>query len=143
MDHPVCPDLINARLYYMFDTTEWTHNFENASQKTLNGTVKNVNAQDACALAAGMMAAKPTGPNSFKTPALAFFSGDRILGRPPVQSVRPWGPGCKIGADGGVAKGWGRASHPGAVQTFHRWPHLRLHQWCTRSSGVGRAPMQV
>ena len=46
MDHPVCPDLINARLYYMFDTTEWTHNFENTSQKTLNGTVKNLSAQD-------------------------------------------------------------------------------------------------
>lgn len=70
MDHPVCPHLINARMYYMYDTTEWSHNTESINEKHLKGTVKGLSADSTAKLAQQMMAADSHGPTAFKAPDL-------------------------------------------------------------------------
>jgi hypothetical protein len=59
MDHPDCPNLERARLYYMFDTTEWSKNNENEDERHLQGNVSGLRKEDDSSLFSMLMLAEP------------------------------------------------------------------------------------
>ncbi len=46
VDNPDFPDKTELRLYYMYDTTEWSQISENINEKKLSGQVSNLSGED-------------------------------------------------------------------------------------------------
>ena len=75
--HPDLPDRVDARMYPVFNTTEWGSGSSKESARELRGVVNDLTAKQGHSLSVEFMQAKLSGPTAFMTaPKLQFaFEG--------------------------------------------------------------------
>ena len=68
IDYPDCPNQLSARLYFAFNTTDWTNGNWNETEQALVGSTTRLSAAEALAIAARMQTSALVGPATFATP---------------------------------------------------------------------------
>ena len=68
IDNPDCPNQLSARLYFAFNTTDWTNGNSNETEQALVGSTTRLSAAEALAIAARMQTSALVGPATFCDP---------------------------------------------------------------------------
>ena len=136
MNHPDAPDREDARLYFVYDTTERESESENVQEDRLQGDVQGLRAQDAFQIRAKMISAKLAGPQALlKAPSTNVHMIGNVLcggsgggggaakpGKDGKQGRH--GKDGKHGKHGKDGKAAGKPTGPVTVQGFKLIPRI-------------------
>ena len=109
--HPDLPDRVDARMYPVFNTTEWGTRSSKESSREMRGVVNDLTAKQGHSLSVEFMQAKLSGPTAFMTaPKLQFA----LEGVPSKAAPGVIGAGK---AAGKAAKGKNSKAKPAALHS--------------------------